>query len=230
VSAFSKEDIRIQLKTGPQGIMPGKLCLWLFLATEIMFFAAGIGTHLMMWGGAAEWPDNPLNPDIGAVNTALLLFSSVSVVFAMSAVGQGNQKKALWWLITTVALGVLFVVVKIWLEYYPKLHLPVDAAGVADYGHYYLPGKADQSLPGMGGANTWAAGYFALTGIHAVHVIGGLVAFMWPIVYAIRGTLTKDQYGLVENLGLYWHFVDIVWIFLFPLLYIMHAPHVAAGH
>ena len=98
-----------------------------------------------------------------------------------------------------------------------------------DLSHYYAPGGADESLPNMGGANLWAGGYFALTGIHAIHVIAGLVAFAWPIVYAIRGTLTKDQYGLVENLGLYWHFVDIVWIFLFPLLYIMHQPHVGAA-
>jgi len=227
VSAVSAEDLKVALNTGPKGVLPGKFCLWVFLATEIMFFAAGIGTHLMMWTGAKDWPHNPLDPNIGAVNTGLLLFSSVSVVFALSAVGKGDQKKALLWLLTTVGLGILFVFVKIQFEYLPKLTIPESG----DLSHYFFPGRADQSLPGMAGANTWAAGYFALTGIHAIHVIGGLIAFCWPIVYALRGNLTKDQYGLVENLGLYWHFVDIVWIFLFPLLYIMHTPHAhAAAH
>ena len=231
MSALAEEDLKVALSTGPKGILPGKFCLWVFLATEIMFFAAAIGTHFMMWGGAKAWPDNPLDPNVGALNTALLLFSSVSVVYALKNVGLGDQKKALLWLLVTVGLGTLFVAVKIVLEYYGKLHLPVDAAGVPDFSHYYFPGRAHEDLPGMAGANTWASGYFSLTGIHAIHVIGGLVAFGWPIVYAIRGTLTKDQYGLVENMALYWHFVDIVWIFLFPLLYIMHQPHLhAAGH
>ena len=218
--------------TGP-AIRPGKFCLWLFLATEIMFFAALIGTFLVLWLGSAEgrWPDNPLNTDIGAVNTGLLLFSSVSVVLALKAVGQGNQKAALGWLLVTVALGALFIVVKLWLEYFPKLTLHAGPDGTIDYHQYYMPGKVHQDLPGMAGGNLWASGYFIITGFHALHVLGGLVAFAWPICYALKGKLDKSQFGLLENLGLYWHFVDIVWIFLFPLLYIMapHAVHAAPG-
>ena len=214
-----------------QGIRPGKLCLWVFLATEVMFFSGLIGTFLAMWGGAKAWPDNPLNTDIGAVNTALLLFSSVSVVLALKAVGQGKQQAALLWLVTTVVLGTGFVAVKLALEYGPKLTIPM-VDGQPNFHHYFMPGQVHEEIHGLQGGNLWASGYFALTGFHALHVIGGLVAFMWPIVYAIRGKLTKDQFGLVENMGLYWHFVDIVWIFLFPLLYIMapHAHAAVAGH
>jgi cytochrome c oxidase subunit 3 len=230
--------------TGPK-ILPGKFSLWLFLATEVMFFAALIGTHLAVWAGAEHWPHNPLNPNIGAANTALLLFSSVSVVFALQAVGKNKMGQALVWLGTTVLLGTGFVLVKWFLEYEPKLFVhgtadPADAQAMWNtWSHYFWPGKLQENLvhPGTGltplkGGTMWASGYFIITGFHALHVIGGLVAFMFPIVKGLRGKLTPKDYGYIENLGLYWHFVDIVWIFLFPLLYIMHAPHLSAlgGH
>ncbi|MHC5019913.1 MAG: cytochrome c oxidase subunit 3, partial [Planctomycetota bacterium] len=217
----------------------------LFLATEVMFFAALIGTHLVMWAGAEHWPHNPLNPNVGAINTALLLFSSVSVVFALQAVGKNKQGQAIIWLLTTVVLGTLFIAVKWFLEYEPKLFVhgtpdPGDAKAMWEaYSHYFHPAHMRQDLvhPETGltplkGGSIWASGYFIMTGFHALHVIGGLVAFCFPIVKGLRGKLTPKDYGYIENLGLYWHFVDIVWIFLFPLLYIMHAPHLSAlgGH
>jgi len=147
---------------------------------------------------------------------------------------------------TTVALGTLFVVVKWFLEYEPKLFVhgtadPGDAKAMWEtYSHYFWPGKMHEDLvhpehaglTPLKGGTMWASGYFIMTGFHALHVIGGLVAFCFPIVKGLRGKLTPKDYGYIENLGLYWHFVDIVWIFLFPLLYIMHAPHLSAlgGH
>ncbi|MCI0341699.1 MAG: cytochrome c oxidase subunit 3 [Planctomycetales bacterium] len=219
------------LMNGPP-IRPGKFCIWLFLATEIMFFGGLIGVYVMMWVGSVAWPDTNhiLNANIGALNTAVLLMSSVSVVLALQCVERGEQKRAATWLVTTIALGALFILIKLVFEYYPKLHLPIGANGQPDTSHYFMFGRVNEAI--HPGGNLWASGYFALTGFHALHVLGGLIALAVPLSMALKGTLTQAKWGLLENMGLYWHFVDIVWIFLFPLLYIMGARTVAAaaGH
>ena len=331
----------------------GKLCLWLFLSTEIMFFAGLIGAYIVLRFGAPAWPsthDVHLVEWMGAVNTAVLIASSITVVLALEAAKQNNASLAKGWIVLTLVLGSVFLGVK-GFEYrakfshgiYPGLpHSQIyESAGVnyaaavrlrvaelknplaamekrteeqdaqikvldsvaaeldaaekllrdkpeapdgriallrladriyprasvhalqdgnmhdelehqqieddqdpleeeiekaasagtplvtlasaetshADAGH--LVGLNDQypwlQLPIMiPGGNTWASTYFLVTGFHAIHVIVGLIAF----ALLCTKTLSAAYSGVIENVGLYWHFVDLVWIFLFPLLYL----------
>jgi cytochrome c oxidase subunit III len=331
----------------------GKLCLWLFLSTEIMFFAGLIGAYIVLRFGAPAWPsthDVHLVEWMGAVNTAVLIASSITVVLALEAAKRNNASLAKGWIVLTLALGTVFLGVKAF-EYrakishgiYPALpHSQIyESAGVnyaaavrlrvaelknplaatekrteeqdeqikvldsvaaeldaaekllrdqpespagriallrladriyprasvhdhvggnlhdeteqdrieddqdpleeqieraasagaatvtlasaetphADAGH--LLGLNDQypwlKLPIMiPGGNAWASTYFLVTGFHAIHVIVGLIAFG----ILCTKTLNVAKAGTIENVGLYWHFVDLVWIFLFPLLYL----------
>ena len=328
----------------------GKLCLWLFLSTEIMFFAGLIGAYIVLRFGAAAWPsthDVHLVEYMGAINTAVLIASSITVVLALEAAKRNNASTAKGWIVLTLVLGCVFLGVK-GLEYrakishgiYPALphsqiyesagvnyaaavrarvgelknplaskqdrtpeendqlkvldsvaleldaaekllrdepespngrvamlrladriyprasvhsmqheveqqHIEDDqdvleeerskaaASGVpqfttvaaeshaAEGDHGHLEGLNDRypwlQLPIMiPGGNTWASTYFLVTGFHAIHVIVGLIAFS----ILCTTTLNVAKVGVIENVGLYWHFVDLVWIFLFPLLYL----------
>ena len=346
----------------------GKLCLWLFLSTEIMFFAGLIGAYIVFRFGAIAWPsthDVHLVEYMGAINTAVLIASSITVVLSLEAAKQNNARAAKGWIILTFVLGSIFLGVKA-LEYRAKIShqiypgLPHSAiyekpdvyyaaavrlrladlknqltqelqersggsgpesiqtslrskeeinqdveivdgiavkldtaektlrddpdspkgrvlmfeladeiyprASVHDHheaaheephapaeepAHAEEPAKAaDASMPAVTqaaffdaevpaheaghlvglndrspwlklpimipGGNMWASTYFLVTGFHAIHVIVGLIAF----ALLMTKTLNAASAGLIENIGLYWHFVDLVWIFLFPLLYL----------
>lgn len=317
----------------------GKLCLWLFLSTEIMFFAGLIGAYIVLRFGAPAWPsthDVHLVEIWGALNTAVLIGSSITVVLALEASKQDNATAAKGWILVTLLLGSVFLGVKAY-EYsqkfshriYPGLpHSPIyekadvyyaqavrlrlsslkeqlqlvaektdvereqirivddltiklDAAekairdqpdspegrilllkladeiypraslrehhasspavaraatpqiggvpvtltaagGEAAPGHGHAPEGLNDKFPWLElpimipGGNLWASTYFLVTGFHAIHVIVGLIAF----VLLLRMSLGAANAGVIENVGLYWHFVDLVWIFLFPLLYL----------
>ncbi|MEQ8208651.1 MAG: heme-copper oxidase subunit III [Lacipirellulaceae bacterium] len=328
----------------------GKLCLWLFLSTEIMFFAGLIGAYIVLRFGAISWPsthDVHLVEYFGAINTAVLIASSITVVLSLEASKKDNAAGARMWMIITLALGTVFLGVKAY-EYKAKIdHLiypatprssiyekpdvnysaavrarlaeitaelpkpsdrteadnekveiiadvqmkldeaelllrtkpdspegriamhkvaemiyprasvqgqtfaiPEAHGGTKDHDHSTEePAKAasltqpgfrlvsaevegdhsaghaiglnDQhpwlKLPIMiPGGNLWASTYFLVTGFHAIHVLVGLIAF----VILLTMNLGKANSGVIENVGLYWHFVDLVWIFLFPILYL----------
>jgi cytochrome c oxidase subunit 3 len=282
----------------------GKVALWLFLVTEIMFFTALIGVYLILRSGMPQhpvrkWPsphDVHLVEWIGAFNTFVLILSSLTVVLAHLANSQGNHKRAVLFVAATLALGVVFLVVKAY-EYNSKFE------------HDILPGRIGELLPGIsldfekanhnsamqyvhrvreqlehitkeGDAdsegvkkcaallkemegvaakdkdfkppltpavvgervnailhehekdkihltpaipfgNMWASCYFAMTGFHAFHVLGGIVIFAIILAIGLFGGLGPQHTNMLEYTGLYWHFVDIVWIFLFPLLYLI---------
>jgi cytochrome c oxidase subunit 3 len=301
----------------------GKLAMWLFLVTEIMFFTALIGTYLILRSSVPDhpvirWPkphDVHLVEWMGAVNTFVLILSSLTVVLAHYAAAKGNFKHATMYIGVTTLLGVVFMCIK-GVEYKSK------------FDHDILPGKMSELLPGMGlprereyhavgmqyvervrvqltqhvekttgkdyqeikkmsksdlkgagrgtaecaallaemegtpgkaGAletytppltpakvgervneilekhendhlhlspaishgNMWASCYFVMTGFHALHVLGGIVVFGLITILGLTGKLGPSHVGMLEVTGLYWHFVDIVWIFLFPLLYLV---------
>jgi cytochrome c oxidase subunit 3 len=298
----------------------GKLAMWMFLVTEIMFFTALIGTYIIIRNTIPEkaehqWPTPHqvhLAEWAGAVNTFVLIVSSLTVVLAHFAAGKGNFKNATIYVAITLALGILFLGIKAW-EYNAKFE------------HDILPGRIGELLPGMGlqreqqmhaigmqyvdrvrgqlkdelakagikseadlsgaseevklchellrrmegtpikggytppltpaqvGAevndilhqvhekqnkgekisdlhlapaiphgNMWASCYFAMTGFHALHVLGGIVVFAIILLMGVMGKLGGPRHvAMLEYTGLYWHFVDIVWIFLFPLLYLV---------
>ncbi len=286
----------------------GKLIMWLFLSTEIMFFAALLGSYVVLRFGAPVWPKPHhvhLSEPIGAFNTFVLICSSVTIVLALEAARANKAGLAKVWMLLTLVLGSLFLGVKGY-EYsskfshgiYPwaprgliyerpdlyygsavrarlgepaiidklkelddahEAHLSqaeiaariklkqvremvanpdqqaFDIAVVADQiaplpaegadhggGHGGHGGGLNDAFPWLRlpmvipGGNMWASTYFLLTGFHAIHVGVGLLVFAIMLTW----TLNAKRAGAIENIGLYWHFVDLVWIFLFPLLYL----------
>ena len=284
----------------------GKLIMWLFLSTEIMFFAALLGSYVVLRFGAPIWPKPHhvhLSEPIGAFNTFVLICSSVTIVLALEAARANKVNLAKVWMWATLLLGTLFLGVKGY-EYQAKFshgiypwsprsrvfekpdlyygsavrarlgepamidrlkelddtpedkltadeisarrrlkqvrqmvlspdQQPFDLAVVADQ-VMPLPVEGADSHGGHGphglndtfpwlklpavipGGNMWASTYFLLTGFHAVHVLVGLIVFAILLLYK----LGPKRAGMIENAGLYWHFVDLVWIVLFPLLYL----------
>jgi cytochrome c oxidase subunit 3 len=290
----------------------GKLGMWLFLGTEIMFFTAFIGTYIVLRLGSPGWPTDPEVTHIrvwaGGLNTFVLICSSVAVVMAHEAMSMRNYRRATRFVCVTLALATLFLGIKSY-EYYgkfdhdilpghiaesstqalDKLSLELDReAGVtglraeanrlkqlqalnrgnpetlaqsltavekqigelapleAAYkplkeriraqditladAHHELD-KLREAFPGTFAGvhdphvivygNIFASTYFLMTGFHAIHVIVGMLMFAGIIMLGLREKLGPQHAVLVENCGLYWHFVDLVWIFLFPLIYII---------
>lgn len=287
----------------------GKLGMWLFLGTEIMFFTAFIGTYIVLRLGSPGWPTNPeithIRVPAGAINTFVLICSSVSVVLAHEAMLMRQFKKATNWIILTFVLACVFLGIKSY-EYYGKFDhdiLPghvaesdqqaldklvreLDAASglpfqrlqeeklknkvaltksesaqkqldrvreqitaLAPVEAAYKPlrekakagsislHEAEEELVKLQATdprfnsvhaphvivygNIFASTYFLMTGFHALHVIIGMLMFGIVIYLGMAGTLGAQHSLMVENFGLYWHFVDLVWIFLFPLIYIV---------
>jgi cytochrome c oxidase subunit III len=203
------------------------LAMWVFLVTEIMFFGGMFLAYMIfrMWyfpGFAAA--SEELDITLGAINTAVLIGSSLTVALAVHAAKDGKQKHTIALLVMTGILGMVFLVIK-YFEYKVKIvghHLPdgtiitlFPAAGFFDVSQsHHLAPIANQ-------VRLFMFLYFALTGMHAVHMVIGIGVLAVILWMAVRGQFTKEWNTPVEIFGLYWHFVDIVWIFLFPLLYLV---------
>lgn len=287
----------------------GKLGMWLFLGTEIMFFTAFIGTYIVLRLGSPGWPTDThvthINVFAGGLNTFVLICSSVSVVLAHEAMLQRNYKRVTAMITFTLALAGIFLGIKS-IEYYGKYSYDILPGHVAETpdaaldklvremdaasgipalrqqendllisnvkspsddtarrlaslqekvkaesklkeGYLTLKAKAKARTIGLTEAtaelqqlkdkfpefgavhdphvirygNQFASIYFIMTGFHALHVIIGMGMFGWLIWLGVDNQLGPKQEVLVENCGLYWHFVDLVWIFLFPLIYII---------
>lgn len=278
----------------------GKLAMWLFLVTEIMFFTALIGGYMIYRNGtpskAEPWPtphDVHLVEWMGAVNTFVLICSSVTVVLAHSALLRKNVKRATQFIAITFVLGCVFMVIK-GFEYRAKWNhdilpghigerldtdqqgqlyvdkirgqlqaflasdeakkpeasttvteceallqaLTADSAtngkytprpspkAVSERVHEITHAAEEKGIharlsPAITFGNLWSSFYFMMTGLHALHVLGGLVIFAGILLMALVGKFGPQHDLMIENVGLYWHFVDIVWIFLFPLLYLV---------
>ena len=192
-----------------------KLGIWLFLATEILLFSGMFCAYAvlrMMHPEAFLSGSHHLDVVPGLINTIVLLMSSYWVAAAVRHAQTGNTK----WLRINVALtflaGLVFLIIKFVFEYYVK------------YQHGLLPGK----FYSYAGADStpyeplWWGVYWGATAIHASHVIIGMALFVWIFVRAGKGHFGPTHYNAVEGVGLYWHIVDIVWIFLFPMLYLIH--------
>ena len=183
------------------GLYNGKLGIWLFLASEVMLFGAMFSALILIRTSAPAWPNahEILNVWLAMLNTFVLIFSSVSVVLAWANLRLGNLKWGKIWLGVTLACGFGFMIIKS-IEYTQKFH------------HGYRPST-----------NNFFATYFLMTGLHGIHVLGGMIVFTYLILTADKwwGTKRAQFTNRVEVTGLYWHFVDLVWIFLFPTLYLL---------
>lgn len=182
----------------------GKLGTWLFLASEVMLFGALFSTYILLRGssnpGTFDHHSTHLNTWIGLINTFVLIVSSVCMVYAWVELHNRNLAKARMYLLATLGCAVFFLVVKILFEYIPKLQ--------AGHGPSH---------------NTFFACYFTMTGLHALHIVGGIVVigYLWGPGSKLYHSNPEYYTNRIECAGLYWHFVDIVWIFLFPVLYLL---------
>jgi len=183
------------------GLTNGKIGIWLFLASEVMLFGALFATYIILRVGAPVWPrgHDILNVPMATFNTIVLISSSVTMVMAWASLMRKQFGKFRLFMGLTVLLGGVFLVVK-YFEYSAKFH------------HHLFPSTS-----------TFLAIYFTLTGLHMLHVIGGMVvnAYFWGPGAKLWKTDPVHFAARVEHSGLFWHFVDLVWIFLFPVLYLL---------
>ncbi len=206
---MSAEVLPYTVKPHPvTGLYSGKFGTWLFLASEVMLFGALFSSYVLLRVGAPEtgpaaWPSHEqthLSWKIGGLNTLVLIISSVTMVMAWASLKMNNLSKGRTYLVVTWLLALTFIVVKLVFEYIPKFQ-----SG-------YLPST-----------NNFFGLYYTLTGLHALHIIGGMVVIGYFIGPGSRLWKKDPEYftNRIECTGLYWHFVDLVWIFLFPVLYLM---------
>ncbi len=197
-----------------------KLGIWVFLGSEVMFFTALIGSYIILrFGSPEQWAEAGaiLNIPVTAVNTFLLICSSVTMVKAFAAVSAGNQRQLKMYLLATVILGAGFVGVQAY-EYTHLLHDGFTAAG------YSLGSElAEKALAGELPASVGIYGstFYTMTGFHGFHVTVGVICMIFVTVKAFRGKYTATDHRGVEVVGLYWHFVDLVWIILFTIVYLV---------
>lgn len=204
--------------TPKQQYEAAKLGMWLFLAQEVLFFSGLFVAYLVfrMWYPEA-WSvgSHELNRYMGLGNTIVLLFSSLTAVLAVRSAQLGERKATGNYILITIACAFVFMIVK-YFEYSHKFH-----AGL-------LPGQYFAPVAGHTVATSFPAGthfffsiYFMATGVHGLHVLIGIGVLFWIYLRNARGEFTKDFWTPVDLVALYWHLVDLIWIFLFPFLYLI---------
>jgi cytochrome c oxidase subunit 3 len=198
-----------------------ELGMWIFLATEVMFFGGLFCSYLIYrrwYFGDFAAASKSIDATLGATNTAVLICSSLTVVLAIWAAQTARRGLLLLMLLLTMVFGCAFLGIK-GIEYRDKFvehHVP----GASFSFHERVPGHPDQ-WANPEHAQIFFALYFVMTGLHALHMIIGLGIFSWLFWNAWKGRFTPEYHTPLEVGGLYWHFVDIVWIYLFPLLYLI---------
>jgi len=189
-----------------------KLGMWLFLAQEILFFSVLFMAYFIF---RYLYPETylaahyKLDPALGGLNTVVLLFSSLTMALGVRAAQRNRSQEAAKWIWITIVCAFIFLIVK-YFEYSHKFH---DGL---------LPGKFysyEGDIPGR--PELFFTLYFCMTGLHGIHVVAGIGVLAWIAMRAQRNEFDSTYYAPVENVGLYWHLVDLVWIFLFPLLYLV---------
>jgi cytochrome c oxidase subunit 3 len=211
--------LREQFDTEYQQRDASTLGMWIFLITEVMFFGGMFAAYTIY---RSAYPtvfaiaSSSLNVTIGAINTCVLLLSSFTMVMAVRAGQLGQRKLIIFFLILTLFFGCIFLGVKAyeWTEKYEEHHMPGQIA-------FHLEGTDLQ-----GPAKLFFSLYFAMTGLHALHMVVGVGILTFLILETRKGKYSAEYYTPVDISGLYWHFVDVIWIFLFPLLYLIdrHLP------
>jgi cytochrome c oxidase subunit 3 len=198
------------------------LGMWIFLATEVMFFGGLFCAYLIYrrwYFGDFAAASKSIDALLGGTNTAVLICSSLTVVLAVWAAQTARRTLLIGSLILTMLLGCAFLGIKA-KEYKDKFdehHVP---GASFSFEHEQIPGHPDQ-FANPRHAEIFFSLYFIMTGLHALHMIIGLGLFTWLLIMAWKGRFTPEYNTPVEIGGLYWHFVDIVWIYLFPLLYLI---------
>ncbi len=190
--------------------------MWVFLVTEVLFFGGMFMTYTLnrsTYPGVFGEASRSINLTLGAINTVVLIGSSLTMAMSVWAAQVGKKQLVTIFLILTLILGSVFLGIK-GVEYHEK------------FVEHHVPGLNFNFEPGADAATNAHAQlffslYFAMTGLHALHMIIGAGLLIWLIKESFRGRFTPEYSTPVDLVGLYWHFVDIVWIFLFPLLYLI---------
>ena len=195
-------EIPYAVKARPDtGLYNGKLGIWLFLASEVMLFGGLFSAYVLLRVGAIAWPHGAdiLNVPLATVNTFVLIGSSVTMVMAWASLKMNRYSRFNLYMGLTLLCGLSFMVIKS-IEYASK------------FSHHLYPADS-----------TFMAIYFTLTGLHGLHVLGGIIVigYHWMTGRRLWESDPERLTNRVEIVGLYWHFVDLVWIFLFPLLYLL---------
>jgi cytochrome c oxidase subunit III len=182
------------------GIENRKLGMWLFLASETMFFTGLIGAYIVLRLATEGWPDpsTVLNIPLTGFNTFMLICSSATLVKALASAQDGDQEGMQVGLFLTVILGSFFLAIQAH-EYHELVH--------------------DKGLTPS--SSIFGSCFFTLTGFHGMHVLGGVICLIFVFIKSLRGGYSAAEYRGIEVIGLYWHFVDLVWIILFTILYLI---------
>jgi cytochrome c oxidase subunit III len=192
----------------------GTLGMWVFLVTEILFFGGMFTSYIIyrsLHFASFEAGSRLLKVQFGATNTVVLIVSSLTMALAIRAAQTGKRKgQIIFWLLLTMFLGALFLGLKLRYEWY------------ADYVEGIVPGVSwHYAGPHAPGVQLFMCFYFFMTGLHAIHMVVGLGILTVLVILTAKDKFSPQYYSPLEISGLYWHFVDIVWIFLFPLLYLI---------
>jgi heme/copper-type cytochrome/quinol oxidase subunit 3 len=182
------------------GVYNEKVAMWVFLGSEVMFFTALIGSYIILRVAHPDsWaaPGKVLNIPVTATNTFLLICSSVTMVKAFAAAQDDHQRGIRLWLVATVLIGATFV-------------------GVQVYEYWHLIEKGFVPSEGLYGST-----FYTMTGFHGFHVTMGVICMSFVTWKAFRGKYSARDHRGIEVIGLYWHFVDLVWIILFTIVYLM---------
>jgi heme/copper-type cytochrome/quinol oxidase subunit 3 len=181
------------------GVKTTKFAMWVFLASEVMFFAGLIAAYIVLRLSHGSWPvvSEILNVPLVAANTFILIVSSLTMVRSLAAIEDGNERGMRLNLIATAVLGIVFLSI----QAFEWSALSSEGTGPS--------------------TDLFGSVFYTLTGFHGLHVLLGVLALVFTISKAMRGRFTQNDHGGVELMGLYWHFVDVVWIFLFTILYLI---------
>ena len=189
-----------------------KLGMWIFLVTEILFFGGLFVAYIVYRAWNPELfikASVELDTIMGAANTAVLIFSSLTMALAIREIQLNRVNRSILYMAITIACAFFFMVVK-YFEYTHKFHL-----GIFPGENYTFTGIDDPQ------ASIFFSIYYMMTGLHGIHVIIGIGLITWLIIKARNGAYSSSYYTPIEITGLYWHLVDIIWIFLFPLFYLI---------
>ena len=181
------------------GIPNRKLAIWTFIGSECLFFASLISVYLVYKGKSlvGPYPSEIFEIPLVTAGTALLLFSSLFVVLALNGCEQGNRKKFLGWLAMTILCGFFFIGMQVY-----------------EFTHFVHKGLGFTT-------NLFGSSFYTLTGFHGAHVTIGIIMLMSLVVITLKGRISGSKAEVIELIGLYWHFVDIVWIVIFTLVYLI---------
>jgi cytochrome c oxidase subunit III len=209
----------------------GTIGMWIFLATEIMFFGGmflAYALYRSMYPAAFASASNHLDITLGAVNTGVLILSSFTMALAVYFTQVGKGRPQILCLVLTLVLGLTFLGIKA-VEYHQKYEDRLIPGKLIPGHEFTTDPHAVHLLPGatLKQVELFYWIYFAMTGMHALHMIIGAGLLTYLIIFSLKRRFDPEYHSPVEVIGLYWHFVDIVWIFLFPLLYLLgrHMEH-----